>query len=176
MGMGPGSLLCLPSPFLAQRKGHGCVQINGALMGRQARARLPCRMPRRVTHGGGASDPPRVGGAESSVPAGPPSPYRKSGRSPRPVLPTPASVVSSGALGIQGRTLPGVEAGVLGLSRARAATRAKVAPGGTPGSAPLQAGRDHPAWRLPEPIHRAPSHPQLQIRGPPFCKDESVVD
>lgn len=106
--------------------------------------------------------PSPSGGAESSIPAGPPSPYRESGCSPRPVLPTPASVVSSWALGIQGRTLPGVEAGVLGLSRARTATRAKVAPGGTPGSTPLQSGRDHPAWGLPEPIHSAPSHPQLQ--------------
>ena len=62
---------CLPSPFLAGRKGHGCVQINGTLMGRQARARLPCRMP-RVTHGAGTRTLPEWEGQSPPYRLGPP--------------------------------------------------------------------------------------------------------
>lgn len=157
---------CLPSPFLAGRKGHGCVQINGTLMGRQAGARLPCRMP-RVTHRAGTRTLPEWEGRSPPYRLGPPSPRLESGRSPRWVLPTPASVVLSWALGTQGRTLPGVEAGMLGLSRARAMTglRLRWLPKIPPGATPLQPGPDTRAWGFPEPTDCAPRHPPL--RDPP---------
>lgn len=81
----PAGRVAEPPPlFLAQRKGPGCVEINGALMGRQARARPPGRMPPgEPTLGRGASDPPQAGGAGALVPA----PGRWALRSPRPVLP-----------------------------------------------------------------------------------------
>lgn len=168
---------CLPSPFLAGRKGHGCVQINGTLMGRQARARLPCRMP-RVTHGVGTRTLPEWEGQSPPYRLGPPPLRLESGRSPRRVLPTPASVVLSWALGTQGRTLPGVEAGMLGLSRARAMTGLrprwlpKIPRQEQPCCSPVRI-REPGASRNPPTAPRATRRPK--IHRPAFCKEESVV-
>ena len=156
--------LCLPSPFLAGRKGHGRVQINGTLMGRQARARLACRML-GVTHGAGPRTLPKWEGRSLPYRLGPPSPRLESGCSPRRVLPIPASVVLSWALGTQGRTLPGVEAGMLGLSIAMIGLRPRWLPKAPPGATPQQPCPDTRAWGIPERTHCAPRHPPL--RDPP---------
>lgn len=115
---------------------------------------------------GGDSHPPRVGGPESSLPAGASSASGKWALS-QAGAPHPASVVLSWALGTQGRTLPGVEAGMLGLSRARAMTglRPRWLPKIPPRNNPAAAGPDTRPWGFPEPTHCAPRHPPL--RDPP---------
>lgn len=169
LGAEGGTLLSLPSPFLAWRKGHGCVQINCALMGRQARARLPCRKPLRVTHWGRAVGPSPGGRGEVLTRAG--TSITASGKwalSKACPPPTLASVVSSWAPGIQGRTLPGVGcrsrcAWAPRAPQSQYRQQAEVAPGGTLGTAPRQPGLDSPDWGLP------PSH--LPRPAPPLFQD-----
>lgn len=69
-----------PPPSPAERKGRGCIQINGALMGRQAGARFLAgsHLGRRrwTLRGRGPRSGPE-----------PPAPRLESGRLPKPVLP-----------------------------------------------------------------------------------------
>lgn len=62
-GGGQPSFSTSPPPSQAERKGRGCVQINGVLMGRQVGGQAPSRKSPRA----GALSAPRV---RSSLPAG----------------------------------------------------------------------------------------------------------
>ena len=151
-----------PLPGRAERA-RACSDkwhINGAPG--QGEARLPDAggYPR-----GGPRTLPKWEGRSLPYRLGPPSPRLESGCSPRRVLPIPASVVLSWALGTQGRTLPGVEAGMLGLSIAMIGLRPRWLPKAPPGATPQQPCPDTRAWGIPERTHCAPRHPPL--RDPP---------
>lgn len=162
-----------PSPFLAGRKGTGVFRywhINGA----PGQGEAPLPDAEGYPRGG---DSPTLPEWEGQVP-----PYGwglllrvtwKVGALPRWVLPHPricCPVLGSGDPGQD--PLQGVEAGMLGLSRARAMTGLQLRwlPK-IPGATPLQPGPDTQAWGFPEPTHcfratrrRSEIHSRLSAR------------